>query len=762
MADTPAITLHQPSMRESDLPAASIATDETPDDIHLWKLRRECRELSTRLAAIENSTIWRGTAPLRALIERLPWLARMAAIARRRTRRATPHADEVIAAPRELRQHIAGLHARTAHRVEDAVEPITFQTVSSPRVSIIIPTYGQDDYTLRCLASLALHAPQTPFEIIVMDDAYPDRADPAFFAKHVRGIEFRRAAHNLGFLRTCNAAAELARGDYLFFLNNDTEPMPGAIDALVALLDETPTIGMTGAKLIYPNGTLQEAGGIVWRDASGWNWGRGQNPESPEYNYRRDVDYISGAAIMLRRTLFESLHGFDETFAPAYYEDTDLAFRIRQAGLRVVYEPRAAVIHYEGISHGTDEATGGKAHQRVNARRMREQWAEVLDQDYFAGPDDLPRARDRAMHRRIILVIDHYVPEPDRDAGSRTIMGVLRSLVAANWVVKFWPQNRLYSPVYTPVLQDMGIEVIDSRWQGDLEDWLLARGDALDCILVSRPAVASAYLPALMACTEARLCLYGHDLHGVRLHRQAELTGDPDILRRAETMDRQECRLWRIFDASIYLSRAEADIASKLEPRGDYRVVVPYCFPTFTGRDHAPATTTILMVAGFAHPPNEDAALFMARQVLPLIHEQCPEATLVLAGSHPTTKILALASPNITVTGWIDDKTLHDLYQTSRAAVVPLRYGAGVKGKTVEALHEGLPLTVTPIGAEGIEGLDAILPICPDARSIADDLLLLLRDDRVWLARSHAQTDFARAHFSEEAMRESVIAALMP
>src|SRR5690606_15747088 len=123
----------------------------------------------------------------------------------------------------------------------------------------------------------------------------------------IRGARIVRNENNLGFLRTCNKAADLARGKYLLFLNNDTQVHPGWMDALHDTFIEQSQAGLVGSRLIYPDGRLQEAGGIIWNDASGTNYGRDGDPLQPEYSYLRDVDYCSGASIMVPRALFEQI-----------------------------------------------------------------------------------------------------------------------------------------------------------------------------------------------------------------------------------------------------------------------------------------------------------------------------------------------------------------------------------------------------------------------------------------------------------------------
>ena len=118
-----------------------------------------------------------------------------------------------------------------------------------------------------------------------------------------------------------NRGAEEARGQYLVLLNNDTQVLDGWLDALLDTFDQFPDTGMAGARLVFPDGRLQEAGGIIFNDGSGWNYGKFDKADKPEYQFTREVDYCSGACIALPAPLFRELGGFDTRYSPAYYED---------------------------------------------------------------------------------------------------------------------------------------------------------------------------------------------------------------------------------------------------------------------------------------------------------------------------------------------------------------------------------------------------------------------------------------------------------
>jgi GT2 family glycosyltransferase/glycosyltransferase involved in cell wall biosynthesis len=655
-------------------------------------------------------------------------------------------------AARTYRRLFGGTPARPTAEVFHVRQPVVIPPmVGSDGVSIVIPVRDQMALTHACLAAIAKHTPAGQYEVIVVDNAsgHATRA----MLERVAGIRVIRNRLNAGFVDACNDGARAAVGQFVLFLNNDTVVRPGWLDALSAAMAHDQRAGAVGAKLLYPDGRLQEAGGIIFRDGSGWNYGKGQDPEAPEYNYLREVDYCSGACLLVRRTLFETLGGFDRAYAPAYYEDADLCFRLRDHGYRVLYQPSAQVFHVEGATAGTDPGTGFKACQSRNRARLVERHSRALELQSPRGETpDLRSARDRNRGLRV-LVVDHRVPQPDHDAGSVRMEAILRILIDLGCRVTFLPDDLARSEPYVAALQQRGVEVLYGPMLA--AEFITCHASAFDVALLCRAPVAARYFDSLRAAAAWVPVIFDTvDLHYVRETRQATVDDSPLVASQAASTKIVELGLAKASDMVWVTSTHEEALLRQHDPATrvgvvpmihEVRVVVP---PFGKRRD-------LLFIGGFQHQPNEDAVIYFAGEIMPLIRLRLPGVRLVVVGSHVTERVQALAAQDIEVRGFVPDVV--PVFDVSRLSVAPLRYGAGVKGKITQSLAWGVPVVTTPVGAEGMElrhGVHAMVAETPEA--FAKCVHEVYTNEATWNRLSQGGREHVRTSMGYEAVRDTI------
>jgi GT2 family glycosyltransferase/glycosyltransferase involved in cell wall biosynthesis len=752
---------------------AELATEREAQARERERLQAEAaRELGAARDEIQrmlDSTSWRITAPLRAMVLRLRSARASAGF---RARQARGLAGRTLLSLRQrgiagtlrrAREWLgrgapsAALIAPEVPALDQPFAPFVVPASDAPRVSIVIPVYNHFRHTLTCLRSLAAHPGTVAFEVIVVDDESSDET-PQRLAQ-IAGIRVHRNVRNLGFIGACNAGAALARGEFVVFLNNDTAITEGWLEALVGTFAQRADCGLAGAKLVYPDGRLQEAGGIVFSDGSGWNYGRFGDPRDGAHEYLREVDYCSGAAIILRRELFARLGGFDPHYAPAYYEDTDLAFKVRAAGLKVYYQPAATVVHFEGVSSGTDTTSGTKRFQPINQVKFVERWKDALARQPAPGTP-IAIAREHRVRGRV-LIVDACVPTPDQDSGSVRMVNLMKVLIDLGWKVCFMAENRLALPGYTEPLQRLGVEMLHAPWAADAPAWLREHGATLDAVVLSRHYVASAFLPLVREhARRARVVFDTVDLHYLREQRAAELEGSAALAARARATREAELRLVRECDVTVVVSPVERELLLREAPGA--RVEVLSNVHEVAGlRAPFAAREGLWFVGGFQHPPNVDAVRWFLEAVWPRVEAALPDVRFHVVGSRMPDDLRALADARVEVHGFVED--LDRFLDGCRLSVAPLRYGAGVKGKVNMAMAHGQPVIATPMAVEGmhvVAGEDVL--VAADAAAFAEAIVRAYTDEALWSRLSTNGLANVARHFSFDAAREALGRILPP
>jgi GT2 family glycosyltransferase len=635
--------------------------------------------------------------------------------------------------------------------------PFALPHSAAPRASVVIPVFNHAAHTLACLRALAAHPPAAAIEVIVVDDGSSD--DTAEWMAQIDGLRYRRRAANGGFIAACNDGAALARGEFLVLLNNDTVPQPGWLDALLATFDAHPDAGLVGAQLLYPDGRLQEAGGVVFRDGSAANVGRFEAPDDPRFACLRDVDYVSGAAIAVPRALFLELGGFDTRYAPAYYEDTDLAFAIRARGLRTLVQPAARVVHDEGTSAGTDTRTGPKAYQVRNRAVFADKWAALLAGHAAPGSDPLDALARRPAPR--VLLIDAEAPRPDRDSASLRLHHLLALLIDEGAQVTFVPADGAHAGEATAALQRLGVEAWYAPYLASLPAWLRAHGSRFDTVVVSRHHLLRGLLPLLRRhAPQARVVFDSVDLHYLRERRAAELAGDAAARRAAERTRAAELDVIARSDATLVVSAAERELLAADAPGARVEVLSNLHRVSGPGRPFA-ERADVVFVGGFRHPPNVDAVRWFVAEVWPRVRARLPDARFHCIGGDVPAEVAALAaSPGVHVHGHVPD--LAPYMDGARIAVAPLRFGAGVKGKVNLSMAHGQPVVATSCAVEGMHLRDGVdVAVADDPEAFADAIVALYGDEARWQRLAANGLRNVAEHFSFDAARDVVRRVLL-
>ena len=594
-----------------------------------------------------------------------------------------------------------------------------------PPVVIAIPNWNRVELLRKCIESIIARTKYERYRICVYDQASTDGSGE-YLQTLGEKVDIIRSDTNVGFVLANNAVIRRYPEWDVVCLNNDTEVTEGWLENLVQTATRTDNIGLVGAKLVYGDGRLQEAGSQVFRDGSARAYGKYEDQWDPKFDQLREVDYCSAACLYVKRKVLDRVGGFDERYSPAYYEDTDLAFAARAAGFKVLYEPRSTVIHHEYST------SGGTAFDRMEANRRKfvEKWSDVLK----AQQRNLWEAVS-VSGREKILVIGDIVPAPDRSSGGTRLCEFLR-LLARHYHVVFAYTGRYGLREYIRPLEHLGITCFYPGYAKAVHSQELDLGAVLlhnefSFVFCELFSTAERYLEMVRQHSPGSTVIVDtYDVHFLREARQAEIMGDSAVRKRAVQTKTRELNVYRRADLILTVTEDDKRVLLREVP-GLKIAVVPNIH--VVPEDIVPRNERhdLLFVGGFSHTPNVDAVLYFCREIFPVLHKRLPQMKVHIVGNAPPAEILALASDNLIVTGYVQH--LIPYLNSALVSIAPLRYGSGMKGKIGEAMAYGLPVVTTTIGAEGMDlrnGVDAMIADTP--HEFVENILRLVNDPVLW------------------------------
>lgn len=630
-------------------------------------------------------------------------------------------------------RRLLGRRSRTAEELVRRLQAggVRFDRVADPRVSVLVLAAEGLEAMATSLEMLSQTLPETPAEVIAVGVDPPD--DFEYVVGSVPNLGcFRGGRSGLAALA---AAAQSVRADHVLVVDGDVRLDASTVDRLLESFAVLPEASMVSARLEADDAGLVVFGGHSTPEGTVWS-GIGEDREDPRFSFAQRVDRVLGGCLMVRRDLLAAATGSAEYGPWSVAGAAQLAWRAERMDRRVFVQAMAS-------------ARCGAAYV-TRVKRAGVQTAVSSEEDKA-----VPAALERGSGRPRLLILDHRLPTPDRDAGSVRMMHLIELLQAEDVDVTFVPENLQSLEPYSTELRLRGVELITAPLYASIGDFLEQAAPRFDLAMVSRFHIAEDFLGLLRQHFGERKVLFDTvDLQSLREMRLARLDADPEALRRASEVRDREFAVARLADAVIVVSEFEQELLRKELPEVPTHLLsIVHDMP---GRGSGfLKRRDLFFVGGFEHPPNVDAATWFVHEVLPLIHRRLPKLRLSLIGSNPTPEVEALASDRVTVTGFVPD--MEPYLESCRLSVAPLRYGAGVKGKVNQSLAHGLPCVMTSIAAEGMyleHGKSAM--IADSAADFAAAVVKAYRSPWLWHRLSRRGLAAVRERFSVEAAARSV------
>lgn len=630
----------------------------------------------------------------------------------------------------------------------DETDKISFLKGEKPQVSIIISVYNQFEYIYNCLKAISLNTDMVAYEVILVDNGYFDLITK--LEGFISGIKVIHCDKNRKYIDNCNEAVKIAEGTYLVFLNDNIQVQVNWLYSLIKCNEIKKDVGIVGAKFVHQNGSLQEAGQIVWSNGNICRYGENKKPDAPEYCYVREVDSVSSAAMMIKKELWDDIGGFEKGYTSGKYRDADLAYEVRRRGKRVLYQPDFFVVQSKGIYDYKD--TKEQMAWEYDRNRFLDKWKSEIQENQNKERQGILSVSERKQNRKMVLFVSGNVPTFDKDAGSRTIDFYMQEFLNRDYIVKLLPANFIRNEPYTYRLEQMGVEVLGGGYyKKTILNWICSNHRDIDYVFLNYPNPSIKFIDIFKK-FGIPVMYYGVDLHYLRLQREQELFGNKIKAEQAKLLYEKEAYLIKNSDAVYYPSLVETAIVEKEFHRSDAKQLLINIYDTENIRNtYKPSERAGIMFLGsYRHRPNVDAVQWFSLRIFPQIYSML-KIPFYIAGSNMPKDLMGTDKEGIKVLGTLTDSELEEMYNTVKMIVVPLRYGAGIKGKVIEAMYHGIPTVTTSIGMEGIPNENDAVKIVDGEEDFAEAVIELYQSDEILAQMSVSGQNTIKKFYSREA-----------
>lgn len=630
-----------------------------------------------------------------------------------------------------------------------------FNKTEKPLLTIAIVLYNKVGLTLACLQSIK-ETVSVEYQIVIVDNNSSDETE--LLLNHINGADIIKNSVNMHFNKANNQALEIAKGKFFLMLNNDTVLKPFAIDNALTTFKTFPNCGAVGAKLIFPNGKLQEAGSIIWNDASCLGYGRDDNPNLPQYNFIREVDYCSGAFLLTKTSLFRKHGGFDPIFEPAYYEETDYCMWLKNKGYAVIYNPTVEVVHFEFGSGLSDWAIKLQQSNQLKFLDKHHETIKIQPAPNFAS-FLFSRFAASKNSPQSVLYIDDRVPHRDFGSGfprSNSIVSIIQDL---GYRVTIYPLNFPDEDTWDVAYRDIDprIEIAIGYGLNRFEEFINERINYYQTIWVSRPHNMDALQKHLTPLKDKIKIVY--DAEAIFAQREIALlkikgvVSDESIIKQKISNELQLSNIAHVVSAvSIADAKYFADFGkSKVDVLGHILEPAKYCQPYEIRKD-------LLFVGNLDYnlSPNTDSLIWFVNEVFPIIQNQIPEIKLNVIGSSEAPVLRGIKNSAINILGKVS--CIDQYYNQCRVFIAPTRYAAGIPFKIHEAAANGIPVVATKLLCQQLGWINNEIIIGSECNAVefAVNVINLYNDKILWAQLQNNALHLIKSEMSYNSYKDTI------